>query len=261
MIDNYITGAGGFIGHRLAHVLAEAGSVVAIPHRDIISFKIDPFRRFFFLSAYGNIAGQNNPDDIYRANYIQIRRVCESSSGIDSGPVVYVSSSSVGLPFLTVYAKSKLVAEKWLLNSTSPTPFRIVRPFSVTGVGEQSCHLIPKLIRSCMTGEEMPFVGDAYHDFVDVEDVVRGLIVASEGTSVGPMELGSAAPYSNQEVLEMVQEATGKKANIKRIDKMRDYDSKDWCSDAGMWPDGWVPRKPLIQSITEMVEAYKHDAA
>ena len=137
-------------------------------------------------------------------------------------------------------------------------PIAIIRPFSVTGVGEQKEHLIPTLIRSCYTGEQVNFVQEPVHDFIDVEDVVDVILNLSNNSARGIFELGSGKQYSNAQVLDIVERVTGKKANINFVPSLRPYDNENWASTnfkSRGW--GWSPTKSLEQSIKEMVEAYK----
>jgi nucleoside-diphosphate-sugar epimerase len=129
---------------------------------------------------------------------------------------------------------------------------------SITGLGEQKEHLIPSLIRSCETGERLNFVPGATHDFIDVSDVVGAILNLSGVSARGIFEVGWGKRYSNQEVLDLVEKITGKKANITKVDSMRPYDNYGWQSTnfkARSW--GWLPTKTLEQSISEMVEAYE----
>jgi hypothetical protein len=71
----------------------------------------------------------------------------------------------------------------------------------------------------------------------------------------GVVELGNGYPYTNQEVLELVELATGKKANIQVTKSLRSYDNKEWfCKH----PFFHKP-KPLLKSIEEMVAAYPNE--
>lgn len=101
----------------------------------------------------------------------------------------------------------------------------------------------------------MDFVPEPCHDYVDVEDVADGLIYLAENKMTGIHELGSVVATSNEQVLEMVEAATGKKANVRVVKQLRDYDTKDWYCREPVF--GWKPKKTLSQSIQEMVEAYK----
>jgi nucleoside-diphosphate-sugar epimerase len=171
----------------------------------------------------------------------------------------YMSSSSVTLPVQTPYSRTKRAAEE-ILQALPEVKSCIVRPYSVTGVGEQKEHLIPTLIRSCMEGEEMPFAPWPVHDFVDVEDVVSGLIRLSEKQLTGVFEFGKGIPYSNQEVKDHVEEACGYKANVKLAANLRAYDNQSWACKQPFVPVGiFRATKTLAESISEMVEAYKRD--
>ena len=169
----------------------------------------------------------------------------------------YMSSSSVTLPVQTPYSRSKRAAEE-ILQALPELKSCIVRPYSVTGRNEQKEHLIPTLIRSCMEGEPMTFNPYPVHDFVDVEDVVDGLINLADQQFTGIIEFGNGRPVTNQEVREIVEKTCGKKANAKVVtDKLREYDNASWyCQNRHPM---WQPKKSLEQSVTEMVEAYRNE--
>lgn len=251
-IENYVTGASGFIGKRLMERLR--GHSVAIPHRQITDMWIQPYRRMFFLSAYGNMADHQDVRMMIGANirdpsWLAVRTLALEIS-IDS--FLLVSSSSVTLPVQTPYSRTKRAAEEMIL--ATPLPACVVRPYSVTGRGEQPNHLIPTLIRSCLEGTAMDLVPDATHDYVDVEDVVDGLLMLSNRKATGVFELGNGIPITNEEVLSIVESVTGRKANVRIVEKLREFDHDDWfCREPA---EGWTPKKHLGQSVAEMVEAY-----
>lgn len=261
MIDNYVTGTSGFIGKRLVSKLE--GSTIAIEHGDLnhqLSLYLMPFRRFFFLSAYGNMAHQVDPKGMLTANVANLGMLLSQilADGILPESLIYVSSSSVTLPVQTPYSRTKRAGEEMV--QAMPIPGCIVRPYSVTGIGEQSKHLIPTLIRSCLTGSSTYFVPDATHDFVDVEDVVDGLIKLADQRAVGVFEFGRGTAVTNQEVLHIIEKACGKKANIQVVNELRSYDSPEWvCRDFTAREYGWEPKKSLEQSVAEMVETFIYE--
>lgn len=254
MIDNYVTGSSGFIGKHLVSKLS--GKTVTIPHGKIMDYKFRDFRRFYFLSTYGNMADHKDPLKILEANIAHLRYVIESilEKKLNCDSFVFTSSSSVLLPVQTQYSVSKRAAED-MLKLTS-LPYCIIRPYTVIGVGEQKAHLIPTLIRSCLEGWQIEFVPDATHDYIDVDDVVRAMLTLSKEKSTGIFELGKGIAITNQEVLDIVEEVTGKKANITVVDQLREYDSRKWC--CKITGERWPDLKPLRKSIEEMVEDYQY---
>lgn len=263
MKETYVTGARGFLGR---HLTSKLDAFRAVPYEEIDSTNFYPFDRLFFLSAYGNMAYHTEDGAVVKANVLDIARILSQidfSKGFDSfHSLIYVSSSSVKLPTQTLYSRSKNAAEQLLLAFAEKynAPICIVRPFSITGVGEQPEHLIPKLIRSCLEGEVMDFVEEPVHDFIDVEDVVSGILALSKNRQKGIFELGTGVATSNLEVLHTVEQVTGKKANVRRVKNMRTYDYTDWFSvNFKARSYGWMPKKTLKDSVTEMVEAYKDE--
>lgn len=249
---NYITGASGFVGRHLKEKLNE---FVTIPHDEISQFSPkEVFDTFYYLASYGNLYHQKDIKETITANLTQ-PFLTALKAYIYSKSFIFMSSSSVTLPHHTTYSASKQLCEE-LLNDLGLTN---VRPYSITGVGEQKEHLIPTLIRAAFTGETIPFVSYPTHDFIDVEDVVDALLFISKNRLTGTYELGNGKPVSNIDVLLLVQEITNKKIHFQEVDDLRPYDTEDWyCKDNTL--DGWKPKKTLVQSITEMVSAYEPTA-
>jgi len=256
---DYITGSHGFLGTHLLQAL-EGTEVTAIPHAKIKTIKLKPFESFFFLSAYGNMYSHKDNEKIIQANILDLISIVLQVDGGKFNSFVYMSTSSVKLPKQTMYSRTKKASEEVLLSFAEKyhKPFCIIRPFSVTGVGEQSEHLIPTLIRSCFEGEQVNLVPSPVHDFIDVDDVAAGIINLSQHRARGIFELGSGKKHTNRQVLELVEEATGKKANVNIVGQMRLYDTDNWVSSNFRARSyGWLPKKTLEQSIREQVEAYK----
>jgi len=250
----YETGAGGFIGRNL---LAKLEGVTTIPHKEIRTTELLPFDYFYFLSAYGNMSHHTEDEKIVQANVLDIAHMVSQLS-TDIKCFVFMSTSSVKLPMQTMYSRTKTAAEEILLAVMEKhnVPVCIVRPFSVTGVGEQKEHLIPTLIRSCLDGEHMDFVPTPSHDFIDVDDVTNGLINLATSGARGIYELGWGKKHTNEEVKELVEDVTHRKANLTEVPHLRPYDTKHWVStNFRSRRFGWKPEKSLRDSIEEMVES------
>lgn len=251
----YVTGANGFIGSHLLPKLK--GEVIAIPHDQIDTFELDHFDYFYFLSTYGNLHHQeHNDEQIFKANFLDVLTVIQQIKHFKFKSFVYISSSSVKLRTQTMYSRSKRIAEEILLAMMEKydIPVLIIRPFSVTGIGEQEEHLIPTLIESCLLNERMNFVPDATHDFINVEDVVDGIQSLAAHGARGIFELGTGVKTTNQQVLQIVERATGRPALVNKVDSLRPYDNTDWVSNnfkaRGF---GWLPKTGLEQTIKDMV--------
>lgn len=257
-MQTYVTGTSGFLG---SHLTKKLQNPLPIPHNHIHTVKLKDFEYFYFLSSYGNLFSQAEDATIIKANITDVTDILLRTHWAKVTSFVFVSTSSVTLPVQTMYSRCKRAAEEILLSyaETYKAPICIVRPFSITGVGEQKTHLIPRLIQSCLTGTPMDFVGAPRHDFIDVRDVVEGILMLSNKSARGIFELGSGKSYSNQEVLKVVEKLTGKKANIKRTSKAaKPYDTTHWISrDFGARKYGWMPKITLEQTIQEMIHTYE----
>lgn len=255
-MKEYCTGASGFLG---SHLVKELTNLKSIPHKKIRLATLGPFSRFFFLSTYGNMAFHDDDKMIIQANLLDLVHMASEAVCHDFKSFVFISTSSVKLKYQTLYSRTKRAAEEVLLALTEKhnVPFCIIRPYSITGVGEQPEHLIPTLIRSCIDGDEMPFVPGPVHDFIDISDVVGAIMNLSKAGVKGIFEVGSGIGYTNQQVREMVQTITGKKANIKQVGRLRNYDTDEWvCKNFRARSFGWEPKKSLEISIKEMVDEY-----
>jgi nucleoside-diphosphate-sugar epimerase len=257
----YLTGEG-FIGSKLKGKLMSSLPLdyTHIPHNKISETKLERFDYFYFFSTYGNMYDHTDEDRMFQANINDLLHILIEAKQYPFKSFVFLSSSSVKLK-PTTYSRLKKAGEEILLSQMDKhqLPILIIRPFSVTGVGEQKEHLIPTLIDSCFTGKLVNFVPEPRHDFIDVDDLVDGILNLSQLGIKGIYELGSGKSYSNQEVLDLVEKVTGKKANINKVDSMRSYDTQDWKStNLKARGYGWLPRKSLEQSITEMVKAYEN---
>lgn len=253
---NYILGASGFLGKHLSKKV----DCIAIPHEEIQDKKLKPFDHLYYLASYGNLIDQTDVQSIIKANIRDVISVLDKAIEHDFKSFVYISTSSVKLRTQTTYSRAKRAIEEILLAYLERynKPICIIRPFSITGIGEQQQHLIPTLIRSCMENEQINFVEAPKHDFIDVDDVVNGILNLSDHSARGIFELGTGISYSNREVLDIVEKVTGKKAKVNVVSALRNYDTDQWVSNnfrARSW--GWMPTKDLELSIREMVKSYE----
>lgn len=254
---DYITGSSGFLGTNLCKVLQ---GLRKIPHQDIGKTNIKDCKNFYFLSAYGNMHFHTEDSKIVKANVSDLIHILKQIDWIKLNSFIFISTSSVKRKTHTMYSRTKRAAEELLLSFMEKynAPISILRPLSITGVGEQKKHLIPTLINCALTGRQMPFVPNATHDYIDVSDVVSAIMLLSERRMKGIFEAGNGVAVTNQEVRELVEAETGKKIKVKLVSNMRSYDSSEWVStNFRLRQLGWKPKKTLKQIIKEMVNDSK----
>jgi nucleoside-diphosphate-sugar epimerase len=254
-----VTGASGFIGKNL---VKKIGDCICIPHEEIISTDWSKATHVYFLSTYGNMASHDDTAKTLKANIIDLCFVLESVDWFKIESFVFLSTSSVKLKRQTMYSRTKKAAEEILLSYREKydAPITIIRPLSVTGAGELSEHLIPKLINSCFTQEEMPFVSEPTHDFIDVDDLTDGILNLSSNQARGIFELGTGVATSNIDVLRLVKKITGINPKVKLVKQMRDYDNERWvCENFKARGWGWLHKKTLELSIQEMVHDFEQN--
>jgi len=266
-----ISGSHGFVATNLAKLLP----LKPIP-RELLKNKFALVRylkninTIIHTAAYGNYFFQKGDRKVFEVNVVYTLNLLEAAK--EAGVKKFVNFSSsyelgtkdkpmsenmVARPE-TMYGITKACGTQLTRHFSKFLNTVIVRPFSVMGVGEQDCHLIPTLIKSCLYGKKMKFVPEPVHDFIDVIDLCNGVIAVLENMERFNGEifhLGCGKQYTNQEVLSIVEKATGKKANFEIVDSIRDYDTKLWMADNRKLKSlGWKQTKTLEQSVREMVQ-------
>lgn len=260
-----LTGATGFIGSKLMAALQRLGhDVVVIPRRALRSQRLVHLAlanqrpdAIIHCSAYGNhyhhTFGHRVVDINYNATFFLLNEAVLFNSRF-----IFFSTSSVLLPHITLYSATKLGAETLVRAFTQKFGLSatILRPSSVTGPGEQPFHLIPALLRSCISGKQMKFNPYPTHDFIDVRDVIQVVLLCVSGSLKGEVyNVSSGKTTSNDLVRILAEQATGHAANTKlAAEAMRPYDNLNWKVDnSDLLSAGWQPAYTLRQSIEDML--------
>lgn len=283
MAKYVITGSNGFIGKALTTRLNDLKhEVFGIPHEMLaipeqLSEELDSINPDYIvhLASYGNYSDQTEEDQMLASNVFGTYMLLKATSGMDYKRFINVSSSSVygkkldpmtesmSLDTDTFYGCTKACGEYLAraFRNRYHKPIITIRPFSVTGIGEQSSHLIPTLIKRVCEKEEVDLVPKPVHDYIDVRDLVDAIIILCESNTVIPnvVNIGSGKQYTNEEVLKLVEQEVGKKATkVNTKESMRSYDTSLWLADTTLMRSfGWKPNFSLPESIKDMVEEYK----
>jgi len=260
-----ITGSSGFIGKYLVEQLKRGGfEILNIPHEDLHNGNLDSYLKFnprfiFHLASYGNLFTQNNEDEIIKGNITATYNLLKATRKTGYKAFVYVSSSSVDLPHQTLYSASKLACEalcKAFVDEYDK-PIIIGRLSTVISKGEQKQHLIPKLIESCKTDTQIPFIPYPRHDFIDVRDCVNALILLAEKATEKrgqAFNISSGKSFTNEHIKNIVEALTGKKVNLEQAGQLRNYDTFNWTVDnSRLRMLGWEPKFSLEDTIKSML--------
>ncbi len=117
---------------------------------------------------------------------------------------------------LSPYGSSKKSAESIcsVYNSLYGTDISILRYFTVYGPAGRPDMSIFRFIRWIEEGEEVTILGDGKQkrDFTYVDDIAEGTVAAIKSLGFEIINLGSSAPLSLNEIIEVIEQVTGKKA-------------------------------------------------
>ena len=260
MIKTAVSGSSGFIGTHLCNLL---GRYEKLDRKGNLPDKVDVI---FDLAAYGNLAGhKGSAKMIYNANTQRVAKILtelikRKEKGEDI-KYIYMSTSSVSLPYQTFYSASKKATEEMIKIAVRDYGIKatIVRPYTVIGPREHVQHLIPTIMNSCIWGHEMPFVENPVHDFVDVRDVAKALVLISKKAKFNGevYEVGSGKQMNNKKILNIVEKTLKMKANTKLVNSVRKYDTNKWRANTYRIKKlGWKPEISIEQSINDMVHYF-----
>lgn len=266
-----ITGAHGFLGKHLSLALA-AQKIVPIPLSHNTFFEYDEILEgrlkklkpdfIFHLASFGNMSEHDkDPDSIYSANLLGTYKLLKATTKLNYKAFINISTSSVMLDYETLYSATKKGAEAlcraFSLKYTEP--IISVRPFSIYGVAEQETHLIPRIFRSCLYREPLKISPKPVHDYVFVDDVVRELIniaTHSKDWPASEVQIGTGVQTSNAKLVRLIEQITGRKANIVGELESKPFDTDNWKADP---KKGWVyfQATPLLEGLQKVYESYK----
>lgn len=265
-----VSGLHGFVGQHLKTALEQKGiMVVGIPHDMFYTYE-DQLPRLiedyppdfiFHLASYGNMINHEDDDGIVAANIYGTYKLLQATRHLPYKLFLNISTSSVALPYQTLYSATKFGAEKIAeaLANKYDKPIISVRPFSLYGEGEQETHLIPRIFRSCLFGEPLKLAPDPKHDWVYVKDFVNTLVaVSTEDLDIPSdvIQIGTGHAISNGSVLNHIEKLTGRRANLVDEIAPRDYDTQEWKADP---KNGYVfyATTPLSEGLQKVYESYK----
>ena len=245
-----ITGHSGFIGSHLCQLLITLDyEVVRFERKWFTEKNLEQRLKkikpdfIFHLSAYGNMFHQDEEEKTINANILDLCYLLHATRNINYKAFVNISTSSVTLPYQTMYSATKLSGEHLCeaFANKYHKPIVSCRPYSIYGPGEADFRFIPTVIRKIIQDEVLELDPKPCHDWVYIDDCVEALLEASKKTKQKIINIGTGISYSNLVTVKTIETILGKKAKIEIVKSLRKYDSKNWVCEKSIlqnyeWP-------------------------
>src|SRR3990167_2837930 len=206
-------------------------------------------------ASYGNYSDQIDLGEVFTANINRVRNILEQA--VEEKGIILTSSSSVSLSFQTPYSASKVFMEYLALGSFDKgLPVRVVRPYTIYGIGDSHKHFIPIVFDSCLNGTPISLNPSATHDYVWVEDLVTtylNILSYINDVKIPVIETGTGKATTNAEVVLQIERVTNSKANIVDFNlPPKEYDNKEWKA-----KDISIATTSLEKGLAKIYEYYK----
>lgn len=270
---------------------ANAQRISALPHVEVIEgdfcdvdfteslFKQHQFETVIHLGAYAgvrisverpaiyqhtNVGGTLSLLEAARQHPVQRFVLASSSTVYGTGAgVPFTEDDPLGVP-ASPYGATKRAAELMGLtyHALHNVPVVCIRPFSVYGPGLRPDLALTIFTAAVEAGTELPLFGDGSirRDFTHVSDICAGLISASTAPkAVGEcINLGHSDPVEMREIIRMIEEALGKKANIKQLpERPEDLPITFANLEKAKRLLGYDPKVPIAEGIQEFCDWYR----
>ena len=127
----------------------------------------------------------------------------------------------------------------------------------------KTCHVIPALIKRCLSGED-PFVvwgsPDVVRDFLYVKDVVKGcLLVLEKGESMKPYNVGYGTTVNIGDIVNTILKVTGKTPDVQWDNSKPTTIPFRSCSTERIETElGFKPDYTFEQGMKETIEWYEN---
>lgn len=204
----------------------------------------------FHLAAYGAYPWQTDAARILESNALATVTLVEACQAAQCGAFVHAGSSSeYGLKDHppsedevlepnSAYAVGKAAATNYCAQVARTGRLNAVtlRLYSVYGAYEEPRRLIPRIVVAGLEGRLPPLAApDTARDFVNVDDVVRALIMAAEHPSHNPgavYNIGSGRQTQLRELVSLARELFGVAAEPEwGSAPARSWDTSTWVAD------------------------------
>lgn len=273
----FITGVTGFVGQNLVKYYVDRGHEVFGYCRD--QHLYDCLQKFKPDAIINSAAEIYDYELMFEPNVLMVQTIleyvktCEQhcrliqiGSSSEYGPTNHATAEDTLLKPVDFYQATKgaatLLCQGWA--RLHNLPIWIVRPYSVYGPGERPHRLFPRLFRAFQHDEPMTLY-QGHHDFIYINDFVRGIDYVLQEWDVAPGEIvnfGSGIQTSNFDLLDLWIEITGKKdAPVAKVAEMRKaFENTVWvCDTAKSSGLGFICEYTLELGIRDFLIKAKYD--
>jgi len=209
-----------------------------------------------------------------RQNLLVTQRLLEALVGRPPVPTVVASTSSVygeneGGPLtedaplrpLSPYGMRKAAAEQLIdvYRRDRGVPVVCLRYFTVFGPRQRPDMAFQRFVRALEDGTPICVFGSGHQvrDFTYVDDIVAATI-AAVGAPSPVYNVGGGTPVSVNEVIELLQELTGKKGQVSYEGRARGDVHRTWADTSLLRKEvGWAPRTPLVDGLAAQIAEYR----
>lgn len=243
-------------------------------------FEEHRFEHVMHLGAYAGVRiSVQNPEVYQRTNVGGTLTLLEAARQFPVDRFVLASSSTVygngvGIPFVedaplgvpaSPYGATKRAAELMGLtyHALHQVPVVCVRPFSVYGPGLRPDLALTIFTAAIESGRELPLFGDGTirRDFTHVSDICAGLVSAMTAPDAPGecINLGHSEPHEMREIIRLIEESLGKKANVRRLpERPEDLPVTYANLEKATRILGYEPKIPIDAGIREFCDWYRN---
>ncbi len=184
------------------------------------------------------------------------------------GRIVQVTEQSLRQPS-TVYGKTKALSEEAIEAAKSAgdiDTYHILRYGNVIGrvlPGSFKVEsIVDRIVDACLQGTPISLLGTEHEtvdgtiarDFVSIKDVVKAHVAVAENSISGIYNIASGQPTTLKQIIQAVEEVTGKTVQVEVKPANPEPDSVTVVSDAAYEAFGWRATTPLIDTVRQLVQ-------